>query len=133
MLFDDMDNPREVRIASWDVIAETIRTIYPVSWSDLIKIIEGLKEERDVHVGSYLLSWLWSWADHAELDEQRCEYVTSIFMVNLLNVDILFSRARFAQFALYSSGAVYWGKRFPRNYLNSRYNIISWSPFETGK
>ena len=71
-IFNDHNNtPRAVRIVAWDVLAETQSSIYPTWWRHFRDIVQRLENEPDIHVGSYVFSWLLDWADHPETDEHK--------------------------------------------------------------
>ena len=70
-IFNDRDNPRAVRIAAWDVLAETQSSNYPTWYLPFRDVVQRLENEPDIHIGSYIFSWLLDWADHPETDEHK--------------------------------------------------------------
>jgi hypothetical protein len=112
VIFNNRTVASEVRIAAWDVFVETYDSRHPFTMVLMRNLVEGLKTETDINVGSYVFSWLLDWADHADVDEYK---------------------AQVAQLALYSTGAIYWGQKFQYGYLKSKYEINSWSPLSSGE
>jgi hypothetical protein len=105
-------NPTEVRIAAWDTMMEMTATMVPVPYESMFAVVMGLQDEKNTHYASYVWSWLMDWADNYEVNNRRATY---------------------CQLLLRQTGAIYWGRKFNLGYLSSKFNVMSWSPWNSNQ